>query len=195
MKRDTRTKEKRRSDPQGALTPPFAKGDLPEETVVLGVLERPWGRHGEQTVKLYNPASDLLERADAVFVGGEDDAIDLVALRRARWVGKRFVVHLDGVETPEQAEAMRGLALSVDAQELPEIEGEGEYYVRDLLGLAVEDDTGAEMGTIADVFPTGGNDVYVVDGPQGESLIPATSEFVLEVDLEHRRMRVRRLEF
>ena len=60
--------------------------------------------------------------------------------------------------------------------------------------MAVEDEHGAPMGTLADVFPTGGNDVYVVRGDHGESLIPATREYVLEVDLEDRRIRVRRLE-
>jgi len=156
-------------------------------------LIKPWGKRGELTVMLYNAASDLLERVDAVFVGGPGDETRLGVLG-ARWVGKRYVVRLDGIESIERAEALRGLPLSVEADALPPIEDADEYYVRDLIGMAVVDEEGRDMGSLKDVFSTGGSDVYVVQGPGGESLIPATREFVIEVDLEARRMRVHRME-
>jgi 16S rRNA processing protein RimM len=176
-----------------ALIPLLA--DTPAtDRVTLGTLVKPWGKRGEQTVTLYNPASDLLEQVDAVFVSGDGFTLRRVGLRGARRVGKRYVVHLDGIDGIDQAESLRGLELSVPLEWLPPIEDEDENYVRDLIGMAVTDEDGAPMGTLTDVFPTGGHDVYVVRGDEGESLIPATRDFVLEVDLEHRRMRVRRLE-
>ena len=39
----------------------------------------------------------------------------------------------------------------------------GEYYVDDLLGLAVQTDTGANLGTLADVLHSPANDVYEMD--------------------------------
>lgn len=165
------------------------------QRVALGVLVKPWGTRGEQTVHLYNKASDLLERVDAVFVSGEKIDARIVGIRSARWVGKRYVIHLEGIDSIDDADALRGLELSVPEELLPELDEEDEYYVRDLLGVAVVDEAGEPLGTLDDVFSTAGsNDVYVIRGESGESLIPATDEYVLDVDLQGRTMRVRRLE-
>jgi len=139
---------------------------------------------------LHNPASDLLEQVDAVFVEGEGFPVRRVALRGARRIGRRYVVHLEGIGAPEDAEHLRGLELSVAEDELPPLDEEDEFYVRDLIGLAVIDGEGETVGTLEDVIPTGGNDVYVVRGPDGERLIPAVSSFVESVDLDEGRIRL-----
>jgi 16S rRNA processing protein RimM len=164
------------------------------ERVILGVLVKPWGTRGEQTVHLYNKASDLLERVDAVFVSGEKIEARIVEMRSARWVGKRYVVHLEGIDSMDDAEALRGLELSVPLELLPELDEEDEYYVRDLLGMAVVNEAGEPLGTLDDVFSTAANDVYVIRGESGENLIPATDEFVLDVDMQTRTMRVHTME-
>ncbi len=168
---------------------PFREA-APLERVALGLLIKPWGLRGEQTVTLHNPASDLLEQVDAVFVEGDGFPPRRVALRSARWVGRRYVVHFVGVDTPEDAEHLRGLELSVAEAELPELDGEDEFYVRDLVGLTVVDGAGEEVGTLVEVFPTGSNDVYVVRGADGERLVPAVRSFVASVDLDAGRIRL-----
>jgi len=171
---------------------PRSADPIPDESdrVVLGNLVKPWGVRGEQTVVLHNPASELLEQVDDVYLAGDGFPARRVTVETARWVGKRYVVHLAGIDTPEDAEVLRGLELSVAAEELPELDGD-EFYVRDLIGLDVVDQHGAPLGTLHDVFPTAGHDVYVIHGPQGEVLVPVTQEFVLEVDLEAKRIQVR----
>jgi len=154
------------------------------------VLLKPWGVRGEQTVRLFNPASDLLSQAEVVFAEGEGFPPREVALRSARWVGKRYVVRVAGVDSPEDAEHLRGLELSVHESALPDLEEPDEYYVRDLVGLSVVDGGGREIGTLADVLSTGSNDVYVVRGADGERLIPALRAFVAEVDLDGGRVRL-----
>ncbi len=170
---------------------PVSADPIPDERdrVVLATLVKPWGVRGQQTAELHNPASTLLQEARTVYLSGPRFAARAVVLRDARWVGKRYVVHLEGIDRPEDAERLRGLELSVAAAELPALDDD-EYYVRDLIGLDVVDQHGAPLGTLHDVFPTGSNDVYVVRGPRGEILVPVTREFVLEVDLEAGRIQV-----
>ena len=193
MARDANIARETTSSPAGAeALIPRSADPIPEESdrVVLGTLVKPWGVRGEQTVMLHNPASDLLEQVDTVYLAGDGFPARTVTVRRARWVGKRYVIHLAGIESPEDAERLRGLELSVAETDLPELEDDDEYYVRDLIGLEVVDQHGEALGTLHDVFPTGSNDVYVVRGPRGEALVPATREFVLEVDLERKRIQV-----
>lgn len=70
-----------------------------------------------------------------------------------------------------------------------------EYFVADLIGLAVRDEDGAEIGTLKDVMETGANDVYVIEMTDGrELLLPAIKQCVLEVDVEAGFVRVHILE-
>lgn len=73
--------------------------------------------------------------------------------------------------------------------------GRDEYFVADLIGLAVRDEDGAEIGTLKDVMETGANDVYVIEMTDGrELLLPAIKQCVLEVDVEAGFVRVHILE-
>jgi len=56
------------------------------------------------------------------------------------------------------------------------------------------DTRGDSLGTIRDVLVTGSNDVYVVSGPDGEVLVPATSEVVQEFNPKTRQMTIYMLE-
>lgn len=66
----------------------------------------------------------------------------------------------------------------------------GRFYYDELEGLEVENVTGESLGTLCSIIETGANDVYVVRGPQGEILIPALKQVVLEVDLDQGKMKV-----
>lgn len=68
---------------------------------------------------------------------------------------------------------------------------EGEYYIADLIDLAVVSDEGEELGVLSDVLETGANDVYVVNkkGVQ-DLLLPNIPECILDVNLEEGVMTV-----
>lgn len=68
---------------------------------------------------------------------------------------------------------------------------EGEYYIADLIDLAVVSDEGEELGVLSDVLETGANDVYVVskEGVQ-DLLLPNIPECILDVNLEEGVMTV-----
>jgi len=99
-------------------------------------------------------------------------------------VFKRFVLlELVGVMTLEDAEKLRDKVLYLSRDDI-ELE-EGDVFIADLIGLPVIDvDSGTEYGKIADVINAGASDIYVIDTPNGEAMMPAVSEFVKEVDLQ-----------
>jgi 16S rRNA processing protein RimM len=100
------------------------------------------------------------------------------------------LVKLEGVDTVEAAQVLRGRMLYVDRRDikLPK----GHYLVQDLLGLAVVDaDTGESYGTLTDVSQTGANPVYHVQTPKGEVLIPAIPDIIISVDTKKDILRLR----
>lgn len=85
---------------------------------------------------------------------------------------------IDGIDA---AEAMRGAVAYAAKSDLPL--DDGAFFIADLIGLPVVDaDTGKEYGRLADVFNAGASDVYTVDTPSGQRMMPAVKEFVIRID-------------
>lgn len=98
-----------------------------------------------------------------------------------------ITLQIEGIDTKEQAEALRGAYLAVDrahARRLPP----DTWFIADLIGCVVSDTDGKIYGTIEDVLQTGANDVYLLDTG---SMIPALKRVLVEVDVEQKRMLVR----
>ena len=64
------------------------------------------------------------------------------------------------------------------------------YQVKDLAGCQVFTETGECLGTLVDVLPSGGNDVFVVQQGLREMLIPALKSVVRTIDLAEKRIEV-----
>lgn len=108
----------------------------------------------------------------------EGDTVPL-QISRVEAGGRGTVLHFDGIETRNAAEALAGRYLEAEPHELPD----GAYYWSDLIGLNVEEPDGTEVGRLAEIFRSGGNEVYRIEGANGERLIPALRSVVLRIDL------------
>ena len=108
---------------------------------------------------------------------------------------KQFaILKFKGIDSIEEAQRYRKASLMVPRSDAVRL-GRDEYFVADLIGLAVRDEDGAEIGTLKDVMETGANDVYVIEMTDGrELLLPAIKQCVLEVDVEAGFVRVHILE-
>ncbi len=116
-----------------------------------------------------------------------------MTITNARVQKNMVLVNFKGVETPEQAEALRGTVLYMNRDEVAL--DEDTYFIQDLLGAAVIDaDDGREYGRLTDILQTGANDVYTVKTPQGkELLVPVIPDVVLEINPDEERIVIRPL--
>jgi 16S rRNA processing protein RimM len=93
------------------------------------------------------------------------------------------VVRAREVETREQAEALRGLKLYIPRSALPPPE-EDEFYLADLIGLAVETPAGEALGRVKSVQDFGAGDLLEIQPPEGQSWwLAFTREAVPDVRL------------
>jgi len=102
------------------------------------------------------------------------------------------LLDLDGIESRSDAQPLGGEELVLDREELDAPEA-GEFYVADLVGLPVIDDTGEVVGTVTDTFETAAHEVLVIREEQDrrDIYVPFTMEHVPEVDLEAGRIVAR----
>ena len=124
---------------------------------------------------------DASEAAERFAVGAEllagDDVVRVVERKRP---GGRMVIRLD-------RPVPRGTALEVRRADLPPDDDPDSYYVFELVGLAVEEEGGRALGTVADVTPGPANDVLVLDSGLA---LPLVGACVTDVDLERGRIVV-----
>ena len=150
------------------------------------------GVRGELRVEPWCDSARFLTGFSEFYWDGGREKVKVVSSRPHKSL---LLLKLEGVDTVEAADALRGRVLWLARKDaaLPE----GRYFVQDILGLsAVDADSGRVYGKVTDVFPTGANDVYqVTDGDGKEYLVPAIRDVVVRVDpdegvLELRPMRV-----
>lgn len=104
-----------------------------------------------------------------------------------------IIAILKGYTDRNSASKLVGYNVFVDTAEIPQLPKD-EYYNFQLEGMEVVTDAGRTVGVITSIISTGSNDVYVVKGPVGEVLIPATSNVVLNIDIEKGKMVIHILE-
>lgn len=99
---------------------------------------------------------------------------------------KQFVLaKLEGIDTVESAEKLRGTVFYADRNDLSL--DEGSFFIADLIGLPVADaDSGKVYGTLDDIINEGASDIYVIKTSSGEVMIPAVPEFVKSIEPENR---------
>ena len=101
---------------------------------------------------------------------------------------------LEGIDSIEEANKYRNCYLKIkreDAVKLPE----NTYFIADLIGIQVFDESNNFLGNIVDIFSTGSNDVYVVKNEIGkEILLPAISEVIKQIDIKNSKMVVNLIE-
>jgi 16S rRNA processing protein RimM len=165
----------------------------PARTLALGVVGRPHGVRGELVFHPFNPAGARLEELPLPLVVELRPAAGPprpATLATARPFKDRTLVSFQGLGDRDAAAALTRATLSVPRAVLPPL-GEGEFYVADLVGLAVEDGQGAPLGTVAGAYWNGTQDVLRIEDPRGgERLIPVVPAFVRTVDTAGGRLVV-----
>ena len=134
------------------------------------------------TVKLESwcDSAQVLASLDRVFFLESGSFRECKVLRAS--VFKQFVLmDLEGVGTEKSANALRNTVVYAAREDLP-LE-EGDFFIVDLLGLPVRHiDTGEELGVLKNITTQGASDLYYVQTPFGEALLPAVPEFVIRID-------------
>ena len=153
--------------------------------ISIGKIASPVGLRGH--VKLY-PYTDRIDHYNAaeVFIEGRKRCIEIV-----RYVKRTPVLKIDGVSDRQQAERLSGAEIAVLESELSDLP-EGAYYLKDLIGCSVIDESNDDLGIISDVIQNSAQDIYEIAGIDGKSfLIPAVTEFILEIEIDRKIVRVR----
>ena len=155
------------------------------EKILIGKIVSAVGLKGEVKVYNYSDRPDIYEDTESIYV---DDV--LMRVRSVRTQKNMIILGLEGIEDRDAAEKARGSELFVTEDDLPELP-EGEYYIRDLMGMEAVIEDGSRLGVVTDVIQNTAQDIFEIKTDEGKQvLIPNVPEFVLDIDLETRRIKL-----
>lgn len=159
---------------------------MTEKPVLLAIIGAAHGIKGEVRIKSFT--ADPLALADySPLHDASGRSFEVLSVRPQ---GEVVVARLKGVDGRNAAEALNGTQLFTDRAQLPP-EEEGEFYHEDLVGLSVQDETGATIGAVTAVQNFGGGDVLelTANGRKGV-LIPFTHAAVPQVSVADGHIRI-----
>lgn len=153
-----------------------------KEYIDAGEIVTTHGVRGEVKVLTWLDSPEMLCEFERCRIDGKEYSMDACRVQKTC-----NLVKLQGVDTMEAAQAMRGKTLQLYREDI----SEDVIFGDELIGVAVfcED---KKIGEITDVLDYPGNSVYVVN--KGEYMIPAVKEFILSTDLENNEMEVKLIE-
>ena len=148
-----------------------------KQYIEAGRIVNTHGVAGEVKIEVWLDSPQFLKSFKRCFIDRRE-----VKLLSAR-VHKGFlIVKLEGVEDVNAAMALKGRTVFIDRADarLPK----GAFFLQDIIGAAVVDESGSEIGKLVDVMETPASNVYMVKGER-EHLIPAVPEFILSTDADN----------
>jgi 16S rRNA processing protein RimM len=154
--------------------------------VPLAVVARAHGLHGELRVRLY--AEDSADALDAGTLWLRSPGVDPASDRPVSVLAVRVVdgwtarVRLGGVETREQAEALRDVELCLPRDRFPDAD-RGALYTVDLVGLRAVDASGTALGEVVDVLSYPTVDCLVIACADGIREVPLLEPWWRGADL------------
>ena len=156
------------------------------QMIEAGRIVNTHGVSGEVKIEVWLDSPQFLKRCGRVILDG---APRRILSGRAH---KQFLLaRLEGVDSMNDAMALKGKTLFIDRADAP-LE-RGDYFIQDILGAEVVDEQGKTLGVLTEVLERPANNVYVVQGER-EYLIPAVPAFVLHTDAAAGRITVRLIE-
>lgn len=151
------------------------------ERICVGSIAGAFGVRGEVRLKSHCAEPTAIADYGPLYT---QDGTRSFKVTLTRPVAGGLGARLSGVETKEDADALRGVELFVDRDRLPNLPDD-EFYHTDLIGLEVRDTGGVLLGRVASVVNYGAGDILEVtgEGRRGPLLLPFSRAVVPTVDL------------
>jgi tRNA (guanine37-N1)-methyltransferase len=197
------SKKKSKKKTDGSDVPPAARSTSkraparperipPEDQLIgVGVIRKSHGIKGEASVEpLTDSVERLAELKEVYLVSPDRSSIRPARIDGTRLHGPRALVHLEGVDSPEQLRDLQNWSIEIAEEQLRKL-GEGEYFIHDLIGLDLVASDGALVGKTVDAQEGASGVLLTVRSADGTTFeMPFVEAICREIHIEQKRMVV-----
>ncbi|MCI2400685.1 ribosome maturation factor RimM [Aliiroseovarius subalbicans] len=159
---------------------------MSQDRICVGAIAGAFGVKGDVRLKSFCAEAEAV--AEYGLLWSEDGSQSFEIILNGP-IKNGFSARISGVSTKEQGDALSGTRLFADRSALPSLPDD-EFYHADLIGLAVFDTGGKELGRVTSVENHGAGDFLEIQGPglKNGALLPFTHDAVPTVDLASARI-------
>lgn len=156
----------------------------------IGKLNNTHGVKGELKMQLWCDDINYLKQLDTLYL--DENGLKSVKLLSVRPQKDIAIIKLDGIDTIEKAEMLKGRVLYCNRDDA-QID-EDANYIADIIGCYVVDvDTEEEYGKVVDVVNYGSCDIYDIESWGKHTLIPAIPDIIKEINTEYQVIRIKNM--
>lgn len=163
------------------------------EKIRIGQIVNTQGLKGE--VRVY-PLTDYKERFEELgYVYLEGDTDEKIEIEKIRYKNRLVVLKFKGLDNINDVEKLKDKYVVIEKENMRELP-EDTYYISDLIGSEIIDQDDNTIGSLVDVIQNAAQDVYVVESKINKKkiFIPVVKEFVKEVNLQDKKIKVKLIE-
>lgn len=148
-----------------------------------GIIVNTHGIKGEVKIQPWADSAEFLSEFKYLYIDGKP-----AELESARIHKDCLIAQFKGVSDVNAAMVMKNKIVSIDRDDvrLPK----GTFFIQDLIGATVSDESGNVLGKLTDVLELPSSNVYVVTGER-EILVPAVPQFIVKTDVDAGTVTVR----
>jgi len=157
--------------------------------VNIGKCLKPHGLQGHIKIFIESEYPNIIENDNVLQLITLDKRELSLKIKHIKMLSNYTCVKFDGINSPEEAEFLKGASIYKKRSELPELD-EDNHYLSDLIGLDVFDSSAGLIGRLESLISSPANDIAVVRGDFGEVLIPWVKEIVKHIDLTLNKIEV-----
>ncbi len=172
--------------------PPLDSHPVPDDRIAVGVIRKPHGVRGELSVEPWTPDQERFANLRTVWlVAPEDASIRRAEIENVRYHGERILVKFAGLDSPEDVGHLREWTIEIPTDEARALEDD-EYFLHDLIGLAVVTEDGHTVGTVTNTLEAGAGPLLleVTQNDGGKFDLPFVTAICTGVNLDLRTLTV-----
>ncbi|OWZ84205.1 ribosome maturation factor RimM [Natranaerobius trueperi] len=152
------------------------------DLISVGQIVGTHGVKGQVKVISLTDIRDRFNQLDRVYLVGEELETFKAHIESSFLHKNKEIVKFKEWNNINDVEQFKNFYIKIPRNERPQLP-EGEFYYDQIKGLNVITVDDTPLGTITEIFQTGGNDVYEVSDDDNQVLIPAIQQVVKDVDL------------
>ena len=159
----------------------------PGERIAIGRVIKPHGLSGEVVVEVLTDFPERFSDGLRVFLSGGARDVREARIVAVRPHQGRVLLTFEGISDVSTAEELRGVELSVSAEDVSP-RPPGYVYHWELEGAVAVDASGRELGRVTGLVDAAGRPLLVLATPRGEREVPFTAPLVVSVDVARKRV-------
>ena len=157
--------------------------------IALGAIRKPHGVRGEASVEPWTVFERFSEVHDVTLVSPDESNTREAKIESSRAHGDRALLKFAGIETPEEMALFRGWTIEIPESEARKPKPD-EYFLHDLIGLTLVDESGAERGRVTDAYEGGGGVLLEVEHGPRKFEVPFAAGICKTIDIAGKRIVV-----